>query len=165
MACRACIRHCLTSTHTCTLDIPWIPNEAKEAHIVPGLAHALLISIKILCDAGCKFTYNDNECHVYYNKKIVWLGKREPQTGLWILPLTDTTRQPKTNTPSDNYKRMNETHKQYAHNAYAMTSKASLIQYLHQAAFSPPKATLLKSVNNNQFVTWPGLTVVNGGHR
>ena len=65
----------------------------------------------------------------------------------------------KQNTTADNYKRMDETHKQYAHNAYAMTSKSSLVQYLHQAAFSPPKATLLKSVNNNQFVTWPGLTV------
>ena len=85
--------------------------------------------------------------------------KRELQTGLWILPLTDNTRQPKTNTTADNYKRMNETHKQYAHNMYAMTSKASLVQYLHQAAFSPPKATLLKAVHNNQFVTWPGLTV------
>ena len=40
-----------------------------------------------------------------------------------------------------------------------MTSKYSVVQYLHQAAFSPPKATLLKSVHNNQFVTWPGLTV------
>ena len=54
---------------------------------------------------------------------------------------------------------MDETHKQYAHNAYAMTSKASLIQYLYQAAFSPPKATLLIAVYKNQFVTWPGLTV------
>ena len=42
---------------------------------------------------------------------------------------------------------------------YAMTSKASLIKYLHQAAFSPPKATLLKSLRNKQFATWPGLTV------
>ena len=40
-----------------------------------------------------------------------------------------------------------------------MTSKTSLIQYLHQAAFSPPKATFLKAVHNNQFVMWPGLTV------
>ena len=40
-----------------------------------------------------------------------------------------------------------------------MTSKASLIQYLHQAAFCPPKATLLKALHNNQFVTWPSLTV------
>ena len=82
---------CLTSTHTCTLDIPWLPNEAKEAHIVLGLAHASLISIKILCDAGCKVIYEDDECRVYYNKKLVWLGQREPQTGLWILPLTDNT--------------------------------------------------------------------------
>ena len=36
---------CLTSTHTCTLDIPWLTNEAKEAHTVPGLAHTPLISI------------------------------------------------------------------------------------------------------------------------
>ena len=92
-------------------------------------------------------------------QEIVWLGKREPQTGLWILPLTDTTPQPETNTPADNYKRSNKTHKQYAHNAYAMTSRASLVQYLHQATFGPPKATLLKAVHNNQFVTWPGLTV------
>ena len=28
---------CLTSTHTYTLDIPWLPKEAKEAHIVPDL--------------------------------------------------------------------------------------------------------------------------------
>ena len=73
---------CLTSTHTCTLDIPWLPNESKEAHIVPGLAHASLISIKILCDSGCKFTYDNDECRVYYNKKIVWITKRELQTGL-----------------------------------------------------------------------------------
>ena len=85
---------CLTSTHTCTLDIPWIPNDTKEAHIIPRLAHASLISIIILCNTGCKVTYDDDECRVYYNKKIVWLRKREPQTGFWILPLTDNTRQP-----------------------------------------------------------------------
>ena len=62
---------CLTSTHTCTLDIPWLPNNAKEAHLVPGLAHVCLRSIKILCDTGCKVTYNDDECWLYYNRKIV----------------------------------------------------------------------------------------------
>ena len=66
-------RDCLTSTHTCTLDIPWLPNDAKEAQVVPRLAHASLISIKILCDSGCKVTYDDDECRVYYNKKVVWL--------------------------------------------------------------------------------------------
>ena len=94
---------CLTSTHTYKLDISWLPNDAKESHIVPGLAHASLISIKILCDAGCKVTYDDDECRVYYNRKVVWIGKREPQTGLWILPLTDTTRRPKTQTSYGDY--------------------------------------------------------------
>ena len=82
---------CLTSTHTCKLDIPWLPNDANEAHIVPGLAHASLISIKVLCDAGCKVIYDDDECHIYYDNKVVWLGKREPNTGIWILRLTDAT--------------------------------------------------------------------------
>ena len=54
---------------------------------------------------------------------------------------------------------MKKTHKQYAHNAYAMTLKSSLVQYLHQAVFSSPKATLLKAVHNNPFMMWPGLTV------
>ena len=133
---------------------PWLPNNAKDAQIIPGLAHASLISIKILCDAGCKVTYDDDECRVYYNKRLVWLGKREPQTGLWILLLTDNTRRPQTTTSDGNYNIIAEKpHKQYVHNAYAMTSKASLIQYLRQAAFSPPKVTLLKALRNNQFAT------------
>ena len=38
-----------------------------------------------------------------------------------------------------------------------MTSKASLIRYLHQYLFCPPKSTLLKAIKNNQLTTWPGL--------
>ena len=34
------------STHTCQLRIPDVPREAKEAHVVPGLSHLSLISIK-----------------------------------------------------------------------------------------------------------------------
>lgn len=36
----------ITSMHTCNCDIPWLPTEATQAHIVPGLVHTLLISIK-----------------------------------------------------------------------------------------------------------------------
>merc|ERR1711966_415067 len=34
------------STHTCYLRIPGLPKELREAHIVPGLSHSSLISIK-----------------------------------------------------------------------------------------------------------------------
>ena len=43
----------IKSTHTCQLEISCIAVEEKEAHIVPGLAHTSLVSIKVLCNAGC----------------------------------------------------------------------------------------------------------------
>ena len=42
----------MIATHTCKLDIPWLPNHMTEAHIVPGLAHASLISTRNCCEAG-----------------------------------------------------------------------------------------------------------------
>ena len=39
-----------------------------------------------------------------------------------------------------------------------MTSKESLIRYLHQCLFSPTKKTLVKAIENNQLTAWPGLT-------
>ena len=50
----------INSTHTCQPDIPWIPEWAKEFHIVPGIAHTTLISIKLFCNAGCNVEYDTN---------------------------------------------------------------------------------------------------------
>jgi len=38
----------LKSTKEGMLPIPWLPKEARKAHVVPGLAHASLVSIKVL---------------------------------------------------------------------------------------------------------------------
>ena len=48
----------IRSTHTCRINIPWLPESATRVHIVPGLAHTSLILIAVLCDAGCKVTYD-----------------------------------------------------------------------------------------------------------
>ena len=81
----------IQSTHTCKLNIPWLPEAATRAHIVPGLAHTSLVSIKVLCDAGCEVQYNGKHCLVYYEKKLVWMGQREATTKLWVLPLQSDT--------------------------------------------------------------------------
>jgi hypothetical protein len=39
-------RTTLKSTHTAMLNIPCLPPQARQAHIVPGLSNASLISIK-----------------------------------------------------------------------------------------------------------------------
>ena len=36
----------LKSTHTCKLNMPWLPMKAKQVQTVPRLEHASLISIK-----------------------------------------------------------------------------------------------------------------------
>ena len=145
----------LYSTHTATLDIPWIPPNARKAHIVPGLSHTSLISVKSLCDEGCIVTYNKSNCNIEYEGRLVWQGVREPSTGLWILPLNpnnppdqSSTTKPINNPPT----------KETAFNVHAISSKASVVKFLHQCLLSPPKATLLKAVENNQLPTWPGLT-------
>ena len=140
----------IKSTHTCTLNIPWLPVAARQAHVVPGLAHTSLVSIKMLCDAGCLVTYDKNECKISYQNRIVWIGHREPSTGLWVLPLGPI--QPPPNEP------YSPPPPECAANAYTLTSKQQLIQYLHQCLFCPPKLTLLKAIKNNQLTTWPGLT-------
>ena len=77
----------IKSTHTCNLDIPWLPSSVTEAHIVPGLSHSSLISTRKFCEAGCKVIFDVKECRVYYNNKLVLSGGRDPRTGLWQLPV------------------------------------------------------------------------------
>ena len=77
----------IKSTHTCNVDIPWLPNHMTEAHIVPGLAHASLISTRKFCDAGCKVMFGGDECRVYFKDEIVLVGGRDAAIGLWQLPI------------------------------------------------------------------------------
>ena len=137
------------STHIGNLNLPGLGDAATQAHIVPGLAHLSLISIKQLCDSGCHVIFTKNNCKVYRKAELMLEGKRHPATGLWIVPTSSAKLPPPTLPQFESYA---------AHNAYQTTSKAKLIQFLHQCAFSPPPSTWIKAINNNQFATWPGLT-------
>ena len=61
-----------------------------EAHIVPGLAHSSLISIRKFCNAGCKEMLDKDECSVYYKGRLVLTGERDPVAELWQLPINHT---------------------------------------------------------------------------
>ena len=144
-------------THTFQIEIPWLPEGATRFHIVPGLAHTSLVYIKILCDAGCKIEYNASKCGFIFNQKIVWKGTREPTTGLLVLLLDPKHAYPEANFQVKSaYEKLIKT--EIANNAYTITSNRDLIHYLHQCLFCITKETLLKSIANNHFTTWPGLT-------
>ena len=75
------------STHICDVEIPGLPY-VLEGHIVPALNVASLIGIRILCKVGCRVVFTDTACYVKYNGKIILRGTKDPNTDLWVLPLT-----------------------------------------------------------------------------
>ena len=148
----------MTSTHTCNLDIPWLPNHVTEAHIVPGLVHASLISTRKFCEAGCKVIFDANECRVYYKVNLVSEGGKYKNMALWKLPINPTA---------------NPTHKQQGHHIEALnictarwkqksnlhTANSSLhtlpykqnqLKYMYQEFFNATIKMLIEAALNNQ---------------
>ena len=41
-----------------------------------------------------------------------------------------------------------------------MSCKESLIKYIYQCLFFPPKQTLIANIKNNKLTTWPGPTII-----
>ena len=141
--------------------MPWLTKRARISLIVPGMSHTLLVSTKVLTYAGCKVVYDKDECRVYYNENIVWDGGKEPTTGLWVLPINPIKQKIQPRRHIDNITMLHDSTKNHmAANAYTLTSKESLINYLHQCLFSTKKRTLLKAIENKQLSTWPGLTAL-----
>ena len=75
------------STHTCELRIPGLPKKLREGHIVPGLSHSSLLSIKKLTRGGCIVIFKDDVCEIYYKKKLVLTGRSMGPGDLWIVPI------------------------------------------------------------------------------
>ena len=75
----------IESTHTCNLNIPWLPNSITEAHIVPKLTQMSLVLTRKFCDAGCKVIFDVYECRVYYLDKLVLVGTRDRRYPLTLL--------------------------------------------------------------------------------
>jgi hypothetical protein len=59
-------------------------------HIVPQLKIASLIGIRVLCEAGCKVTFDKDYCDVIYDGKIIVRGYKDASTDLWTLPIVNS---------------------------------------------------------------------------
>ena len=140
------------STHTCNLDIPWLPDSMTGAHIVPQLAHSSLISTKQFCDAGCKVTFDVDECRVYYKDELVLIGNRDPESRLWRLPINPRAK-PANNPaiePLDLHTRPNQPITHSAFNVYTIPYRQNQLKYMHQCFLSPPIGTMLHAIQNKQ---------------
>ena len=75
------------------LGLPDLPIAARNGHIIPGLASNSLISVVVLCNAGCEVTFNKYSVTVKYNGKFFLSETNYAQTGLWLVPLQNKTAQ------------------------------------------------------------------------
>jgi hypothetical protein len=138
----------ITSTHTATLNMPSLPQAARLAHILPGLAQHSLLSVGQMCDSGCSVTFTASSVTVTNGGSTILTGNRDTQSNLWIVPLNPTPP-------------LNSGQKHSAHNDYEQKSIQDTITYLHGCCFSPVTDTWLKSIQNGHFATWPSVTVEN----
>ena len=51
----------LESTHACELDLPTLPAKEKDGYVIPGMKNHSLMSLTLLCNAGCKIIMNADE--------------------------------------------------------------------------------------------------------
>jgi hypothetical protein len=146
----------IQSSHTCNLDIPWLPHEITAGHIVPKLTHTSLLATRQFCDHGCEVTFTKKVCKVTLGGKTVLQGPRDPHTKLWHLPINPTATQDPVppNRPATNTAHI-------AMNAYTMPTKQQALKYIHQTLFCPPIPTLIAAIENDQLRTFPHLTVEN----
>jgi hypothetical protein len=133
----------------CTPVHSMAPRSSKRSpHHSPPQPHLThLDQIILRCWMHCHLQYWNMQCEL--QEKVIWQGYCEPTTGLWVLPLMPEA--PKQTAQSLIKPKLTEA----AHNIHAITSKEFLVKFLHQCLFSPPKRTLLKALENNQFPIWP----------
>ena len=144
----------LTPSHECNLKIPGMSRKGTSAYIFPELKSASLISIGQLCDDGCTVTFTANGVKAVKENNIVLHGSRNWQDKLWDIKFDKYGNHIRaTSSPQHNVSQ---------HHLNVIIPKnlavSKLIQFYQGCLFSPAKTTLLKAVENNNFLLWPGLT-------
>jgi hypothetical protein len=138
------------STHTCTLDIPSLPPNARAAHILPGLALHSLLSVVTLCNAGCTVHFTKIGCTIVYRSRTIVCGHKCTRRGLWIILLSKDTQAP----PADFHPTV-----AIATNIDATSFAAKYVCYIHQLLCYPTATTLLLALTKNtKLKTIPSLT-------
>ena len=76
----------IETTHTCDVNIEGLPT--LSGHILPELAQATLILVRVLCNAECRVIFDDQECRIHFKGKVVQVGYKDPSTDLWTMSIS-----------------------------------------------------------------------------
>ena len=131
---------------------PSLSTNAQTALIYPDLNNESLLSIGQFCDDNCWALFTKKNVYIIKDDAVILNGIRNRTDGLWDIQLPDNTSLHQQNGVTKN--NMN----------YIITkdkSKTELAQYLLATAYSPAISTFEYTIDNGNFVTWPGITELN----
>jgi len=140
----------MNSTHSVQVPLaPQLSASAQHGHVLNGLKTGSLISIGQLCDDDCAAIFTKFNVKIIKDGNIIITGNRDPQNGLWNIPLAPKPFLP---TSDKNVKFL-------ASSAISDDiTKQDLAAFLHGTIFSPSPSTLIRAIKKNHFTSWPGLT-------
>ena len=150
----------ISSSHTTTLNIPGLSDNAKNAHVLPELKSSSLLSIGQLCDDNCIAIFSKSKLHVAKKQKIILQGTRDPINGMWNvpLPLQDNPSPTISNSITNRSIPPTTDMVNYLGESNLL---GDCINFLYAACFSPAKSTFIQAVEAGFLTTWPNLTPYN----
>ena len=129
----------ITSIATGQLKWKWLTKDARTVHIFKELTGSLL-SIGMLCDAGCSVNFKQKTVVVEKDGKVMLKGKR--QNKLWMISLNNDSE----TTPQHTSAQM-----------IANTTHAEIVKYAHLSMGAPAIPTFITAIKRG-YITPPGVT-------
>jgi hypothetical protein len=77
----------ITPTHTTTLNMPSLPQAARQENILPVLSQHSLLSVGQMCDSGCSVMFTASNVTVTNGDSTILTGQRDKESSLWRVPL------------------------------------------------------------------------------
>ena len=145
------------TTNTLELLLTKLPSAAREAHEAPAITNNL-ISVSVLCDAGCEVFFHMHGCEITFNGETIVRGWRDLTTNMWRISLVPD----KTNNiiPADDSSESSSDHKMpafFANSIYECENTKQLVQFYHATMGFPTTSTWCKAIDAGYFQGWPDL--------
>jgi hypothetical protein len=148
----------MRTTHAMGLLLQKLPPNARMAHCLPELVHNLL-SVAVLCYAGCKVYFHSTGCEVTLNGEIILRGWRDPNNRLWQVKIINDGR------ITDLKIRDNDTSNitpaispvVEANSLYEWENTYQLTNFYHVTLNYPVVSTLVKAINKGYLKGFAGL--------
>ena len=152
-----------------------IREPARTVDLVPAMKTDTLISVGKFADAGYLTVFDEEEVNIYDGLKTkieikdeaIIRGWRDPETGLYRIPLKSKTDNWNTDTILLNKEGSKKITmnipkaSEEINNVYELPSTEKAIRFLHAAAGFPTKLTWLKAIRAGNYESWPMITVKN----